>query len=171
MTNKYPTSATAADDDAENAPLPMEIFLREIRHAYRSAYLDQAMYQQRSLASLRDNLELDVDYDPVEDQLYLWFEDPTLTTPEGNSYHGACLTSYPDVLIDVTASPPKEVLAWARMRAAAHCQYDGHILLYNSSALLKPKLTCGIRYVPPVPAAPAAAGSKSSHGKKDDEIF
>ena len=170
MSNRPPAPPTE-EQPPQYAPLPMEIFLRELRHAYRSAYLDQAIHQQRSMASLRDDLELDVDYDPVEDRLYLWFEDPTITTPAGSTYTGACLTSYPDVLDDVTASPPKAVISWVRMRAAAHCCYDAQILQYNSSTLLKPKLIWGIRYVPPLPKQPKPDADEGGPGTKDEEIF
>lgn len=159
---------TSTEHIPPNAPLPMDIFLEELRRAYRTAYLDHAVYQERSIASLRTDLEMDVDYDPATDCLYLWFEDPTITTPAGDTFAAACLTSYPDMLTDVSATAPKAVLAWVRMRAAAHCNYDAVILQYNSSTLLKPKLMFGVRYVPP-PAQ--ETDEKGRHGIKDEEIF
>jgi hypothetical protein len=126
-----------------------EAVITEIKHVYRSAYLEQTLSSGRSLTSIRQDLTEDVDYDPVEDKLYLWYEDPTILTPEGRSYNGACLTSYPDVLHDVTRSNSRTVIEWVKMRAYAHSVYDAAILQCNSSVQLKSKLMRGVIYFIP----------------------
>lgn len=158
------------DELPPNTPLPMDLFIAQLKRFYCVAYVEEALRQQRDLATLRPDLEADIDYDEETDRLFVWFEDPTYTTSSGASYSGAALTSYPDTLRNTSTHAPKDVIAWVMMRAAAHSNYDAEISRYRSPTQLRPKLMCGVRYVMP-PTGEASASRSKRRGTKGDEVL
>lgn len=168
------TSSTANPSSPllpDNSPLPLELFLHELRRLYRASYVRQMREHERRPASWRETPEEDVDYDAEEDCLYLWYADPLSTTPAGASSMGGTLTSYPDTLFRVRTAPPQVVTAWVRRRAAAHAIYDAALRRITSSSLLKQQLMQGVRYL--LPRKPVLDHHRQArdHELTDEEIF
>lgn len=162
-------SFTDTDSDLPpNTPLPMDLFVAEMRRVYSTTYLEEAIACNRPLATLRPNIDTDIDYDERTDRLYVWFEDPDIATTAGVAYAGATLTSYPDVLHHVSALAPKDVLAWLMMRARTHHTFDHELSQCRSSTQLKPRLMHGIKYV--APDDTVEERDKGS-GKNGGEVF
>src|SRR5947209_1121672 len=125
----------------------LEILISEVRAVYREAYIRTALHLPRLDGAQRPEPEADVDYDPRQDKLYIWYDDPVIRTPGGATYAGAFLTGYPDTIPNVSRLKAPTLLAFIRLRAEHHALLDARVNGIRSTAKLKACYAATIVYL------------------------
>lgn len=135
----------------------LEILVSEVRAVYRETYIRAALHLPRLDNVQRPEPEVDVDYDPRGDKLYIWYDDPVILTPGGASYAGAFLTGYPDIIPNVSRLKTPTLLAFIRLRAEHHAALDARVNGIRSTTKLKACYAATIVYLHGEEPAPPAA--------------